>query len=89
MTLEDKVSADYQVQGLSARHHPMEVFRSELSEQSVSRAPTWRPSLRATKVRVAGCVVCRQAPGTAKGHVFITLEDEHGLINVILRPTGV
>jgi error-prone DNA polymerase len=37
-------------------------------------------------VLVAGCVVCRQAPGTAKGHVFLTLEDEQGLINVILRP---
>ncbi len=40
------------------------------------------------RVRVAGCVVCRQAPGTAKGHVFLTLEDETGLINVILQAPG-
>ena len=38
------------------------------------------------KVKVAGLVVVRQAPPTAKGHVFITLEDEHGLVNVIVRP---
>jgi error-prone DNA polymerase len=84
MTLVDEVSADYQVQGLSARHHPMEVFRSSIDGviKSCDLATT-RPG---TKVRVAGCVVCRQAPGTAKGHVFMTLEDEQGLINVILRP---
>src|SRR5262249_54161329 len=38
------------------------------------------------EVRVGGMVVCRQRPGTAKGFVFITLEDEHGLVNVIVRP---
>jgi error-prone DNA polymerase len=37
-------------------------------------------------VRVAGLVVCRQAPRTAKGFLFLTLEDEHGLINIIVRP---
>ena len=39
-----------------------------------------------TKVRTAGYVVCRQAPRTAKGHVFLTIEDEEGLLNVVLRP---
>ena len=39
-----------------------------------------------TQVRVAGLLVCRQAPPTAKGHAFLTLEDEGGLVNVILRP---
>jgi error-prone DNA polymerase len=39
-----------------------------------------------TKVRTAGYVVCRQAPGTAKGHVFLTIEDEEGLLNVVLKP---
>jgi len=86
MTLEDKVSADYQVQGLSAQHHPMEVFRSEVSKDKVLKSSDIVAIPSGTKVRVAGCVVCRQAPGTAKGHIFITLEDEHGLTNVILRP---
>jgi len=86
MTLKDKVAADYQIQGLSARHHPMEVFRSEVSKYKVLKSSDIAAIPSGTKVRVAGCVVCRQAPGTAKGHVFITLEDEYGLINVILRP---
>jgi error-prone DNA polymerase len=85
MTLEDKVAADYQIQGLSAKHHPMEVFRSDVSK-NVLKSSDIAAIPSDTKVRVAGCVVCRQMPGTAKGHVFITLEDECGLINVILRP---
>ena len=85
MTLKDKVAADYQIQGLSAKHHPMEVFRSDLSK-NVLKSSDIAAIPSGTKVRVAGCVVCRQMPGTAKGHVFITLEDEYGLINVILRP---
>jgi len=86
MTIQDKVSADYQVQGLSAQHHPMEVFRTQLSKERVSKSVDTAVLPSGAKVRVAGCVVCRQAPGTAKGHVFITLEDEYGLINIILRP---
>ena len=87
MTLEDELAADYQIQGLSARHHPMEVFRSEVSKDKVVKSSDIAAIPSGTKVRVAGCVVCRQAPGTAKGHVFVTLEDEHGLMNVILRPS--
>jgi error-prone DNA polymerase len=86
MTLADEVSADYQVQGLSARHHPMEVFRAQLSRAKISSSSDMADLSSGANVLVAGCVVCRQAPGTARGHVFITLEDEHGLINVILRP---
>lgn len=85
MTLRDRVAADYQVQGLSASHHPMEVLRSGVTGKvTLARDIAAVPS--GSGVRVAGCVVCRQAPGTAKGHVFLTLEDETGLINVILRP---
>jgi error-prone DNA polymerase len=85
MTLKDKLAADYQIQGLSAKHHPMEVFRASVSKNVLTSSDIAAiPS--GAKVIVAGCVVCRQMPGTAKGHVFITLEDEFGLINVILRP---
>ncbi|MDM7999022.1 MAG: error-prone DNA polymerase [Dehalococcoidia bacterium] len=85
MTLKDRVAADYQIQGLSATHHPMEVFRSCISKDVLKSSDmAFIPS--GTTVSVAGCVVCRQMPGTAKGHVFITLEDECGLINIILRP---
>lgn len=85
MTLRDRVAADYQIQGLSASHHPMEVLRSGITEKVVlARGIAAVPA--GARVRVAGCVVCRQAPGTANGHVFLTLEDETGLINIILRP---
>ena len=87
MTLADEVANDYEVQGLSARHHPMEVFRPGLSVAGVVTSSGMADMPSGAKVQVAGCVVCRQAPGTAKGHVFITLEDEYGLVNVILRPS--
>ena len=85
MTLAEEISAEYEIQGLSAGHHPMEVFRLNLRDgilksSEVASVPS------DTRVKVAGCVVCRQRPVTAKGHVFITLEDEFGLVNVILRP---
>ncbi len=85
MTLRDRVAADYQVQGLSASHHPMEVLRSGVSGK-VTPAHDIASVPSGSRVRVAGCVVCRQAPRTAKGHVFLTLEDETGLVNIILRP---
>jgi error-prone DNA polymerase len=86
MTPAEEVAAEYQVQGLSARHHPMEFLRPSISRDGVLKSSDIATLFSGTKVRIAGCVVCRQRPGTAKGHVFITLEDEHGLVNVILRP---
>jgi error-prone DNA polymerase len=86
MTPAEEVAAEYQVQGLSAKHHPMEFFRPSISRDGVLKSSDIATLFSGTKVRIAGCVVCRQRPGTAKGHVFITLEDEHGLVNAILRP---
>ncbi len=86
MSLTEHIAADYEVQGLSARHHPMEALRASISKDGILTSADISLLLSGTKVRVAGCVVCRQAPMTAKGCVFITLEDEYGLVNVILRP---
>jgi error-prone DNA polymerase len=86
MSLGERIAADYSVQGLSATHHPMEVFRSGASRKGILRSSEVPALDSGRRVRVAGCVVCRQKPLTAKGVVFITLEDEHGLVNVILRP---
>jgi len=52
----------------------------------VMRSSEIMPLFTGTKVRTAGYVVCRQAPATAKGHVFLTLEDEEGLLNIVLKP---
>lgn len=86
MTRLEEVAADYRVMGLSPRSHPMQVLRAGISRDGVLRSSEAKALFSATRVRVAGYVVCRQAPGTAKGHVFLTLEDEDGLINVILKP---
>ena len=86
MTDWEELAAEYSVQGLSARLHPMEIIRESLSASNVLKNVEVERLASGTKVSVAGYVVCRQAPRTAKGHVFLTLEDETGLVNIILRP---
>jgi error-prone DNA polymerase len=85
MTDWDRMVADYGVLGLSPNHHPMAFLRSRLHEGVVaSRMLESLPD--GTPVDVAGLVVCRQRPGTAKGFVFLVLEDEFGLVNVVVKP---
>ena len=81
----DRMVADYAVLGLSPGYHPMAFLRSRLGEGVVPSAMLG--ALRdGAAVRVAGLVACRQRPGTAKGFVFLVLEDEFGLVNVIVKP---
>jgi error-prone DNA polymerase len=86
MTLAERIGADYAGTGLTIGPHPMAVIRGSLATRGVARAadlPRARPGRR---VRVAGAVITRQRPGTAKGFVFLTIEDETGLANVIITP---
>ena len=86
MTAVERMAADFAGTGLTIGPHPMTFHRSRLALGGVLRAidlPRHRPGRR---VRVAGCVITRQRPGTAKGFVFLTLEDETGISNVIVRP---
>jgi len=86
MSLSERIAADYSGTGLTIGAHPMSILRPSLSTRGVARAidlPKWRPGRR---VRVAGAVIVRQRPGTAKGFVFLTMEDETGLSNVIITP---
>lgn len=86
MTLAERIIADYAGTGLTIGPHPMALRRSELALRGVLRSvdlPRWRHGRR---VRVAGAVITRQRPGTAKGFVFLTLEDETGIANVIVQP---
>jgi error-prone DNA polymerase len=86
MTDLDRMTADFAGTGLTIGPHPMTWHREALALKGVLRAvdlPRHRPGRR---VRVAGCVITRQRPGTAKGFVFLTLEDETGISNVIVRP---
>lgn len=86
MTPLEEVYADYNATGLSLRGHPIEFCRAELSSMRCVTAAEL-PKIRHGKpIRVAGLVLLRQRPGTAKGITFVTLEDETGSMNLIIHP---
>jgi len=79
--------ADYRMTGLSLAGHPMVHVRAHLARNGVYTAQQTQTEGRdGQPVAVAGLVICRQRPGTAKGFVFLTLEDETGMINVVITP---
>jgi error-prone DNA polymerase len=86
MTPEESLIADYEGTGLSLGPHPMEFHRARLGRMKVARTADLARMKHGAWVRVAGAVIVRQRPGTAKGFVFLNLEDETGLANVIVRP---
>jgi len=85
MSLGERVQADFSLMGLTAGVHPMAHVRAALPD--VWRAGDLPLAQDRAKVTVAGSVICRQRPGTAKGFVFISLEDETGVANCIVTPT--
>ena len=86
MTEAERLVADYAGTGLTLGRHPMALRRDELAMRGVLRACDLRTARQGRRVRVAGMVITRQRPGTAKGFVFLTLEDETGIANIIVRP---
>jgi error-prone DNA polymerase len=86
MTEAERLVADFAGTGLSVGRHPMALRRDELAMRGVLRAIDLHGVRQSRRVRVAGMVITRQRPGTAKGFVFLTLEDETGIANVIVRP---
>jgi error-prone DNA polymerase len=85
MTDWERMVADYGLLGLSPSYHPLALLRRDLPADVLS-AEQVRAARDGARVRTAGLVVCRQRPGTAKGFVFLLLEDETGLVNVVVRP---
>jgi error-prone DNA polymerase len=77
---------EYEILGLAPDEHVMSLYRDKLRAGGVSSSRDLVSKRPGEKVRVAGQVVVRQRPPTAKGHVFVTLEDEEGLVNLIVRP---
>jgi error-prone DNA polymerase len=78
---------DYRMTGLSLAGHPMSHLRAMLAPNGVwSARQTQHDGRDGQPIAVAGLVICRQRPGTAKGFVFLTLEDETGMINVVVTP---
>lgn len=86
MTEEEALLAEYGATGLAAEGHLMEAYRERMDRLGVVTSRDLGRAAPGEAVSVAGMVVIRQAPPTAKGFVFLTLEDEYGLLNVIVRP---
>jgi len=82
----ENLVADYRALGLSLRRHPLFLLRSRLAARRFLPAAELRRAGHRALVRAAGIVVGRQRPGTATGIVFVTLEDESGLTNVVVHP---
>jgi len=86
MTDGERLHADYHGTGLTIGRHPMAFRRAALAARGAVRARDLPRIPHGRSVRAAGAVITRQRPGTAKGFVFLTMEDETGLINVIINP---
>lgn len=86
MTLQNRVESDYRNAGLSVGPHPMHFMRTQLNAEGICYSALLRQFKHGQHVEVAGLVTTRQRPMTAKGILFITLEDEWGFINLIVGP---
>ncbi len=86
MTPLEEMRCDYSVQEMSTSYHPMGVLRAELRGESLVRSLDLESRSDGEQVRIAGYVIMKQRPPTAKGFAFITMEDEEGMINVVIRP---
>ena len=78
--------ADYDAMSLTAGPHLLEHFRARLNQENVVSAAGLKKLPNGIRVATAGAVIVRQRPGTAKGFVFLTLEDETGLSQAIVNP---
>jgi error-prone DNA polymerase len=86
MDVEERLVADYHGTGLTTGHHPMAYRREVLRARGVKSAIELRALPHGKQATTAGCVITRQRPGTAKGLIFMTLEDETGTSRVIISP---
>jgi len=84
LTNFETIDWDHETLGQSARGHPMAPLREALSSHGLPNAETVRSLKHGRRVHYAGLVICRQRPGTARGVVFLTLEDETGFVNVVV-----
>ncbi len=82
----EETAADFMTQGLTTGPHPLVHYRALLQRRGVRAAAELRRLPAGRVVHVAGLVICRQRPGTAKGFVFLTLEDETGMANIVVTP---
>src|SRR5271168_3470983 len=86
MNAEERLVSDYAGTGLTIDKHPMFHRRLELRQEGIRSAQELKHCKDGEYVRAAGCVIARQRPGTAKGFIFISMEDETGIANIIVTP---
>jgi error-prone DNA polymerase len=86
MTTDERLAADYMGTGLTTGPHPMAYHREALRQDGILSAEELMQRRSNQPARIGGCVIARQRPGTAKGFVFLSLEDETGIANIILAP---
>ncbi len=86
MNTEERLMADYAGTGLTVGKHPMHYRRTELRRAGILSSEELKSRTHGEFVRAAGCIIARQRPGTAKGFIFISMEDETGIANVIVTP---
>ncbi len=87
MSAAERLSADFATQGASTGPHPMLLWREHHGARNILRASDLQNLPHGIPVTVAGMAICRQRPGTAKGHCFISLEDETGIANLFVPKT--
>jgi error-prone DNA polymerase len=86
MTIEERLVADFSGTGVTVGKHPMAFHRARLTEMGILSASQLAGVSHGRTTRIAGCVIARQRPGTAKGFVFLSIEDETGIANAIITP---
>jgi error-prone DNA polymerase len=86
MTTEERLIADYAGTGLTIGRHPMAYRREELRRECILSADELKDQPDGRYVRTAGCVIARQRPGTARGFIFLSMDDETGIANVVVTP---
>ena len=86
MTVDERLAADFHGTGVTVGPHPMAYHRDALSRMGIVCSSDLQNLKDGRKTRIAGCVIARQRPGTAKGFVFLSLEDETGISNAIVTP---
>ncbi len=82
----ERLEADYRSTALTIGRHPMAFDRERLRGLGVTAADGLKRRTNGATVRIAGCVICRQRPETAKGLCFLSVEDETGIANAVLMP---
>src|SRR5262249_1309218 len=86
MTSSERLNADFRGTQLTIGRHPMSFHRQKMDELGVTPANRLQAIRNGWPVRIAGCGICRQRPGTAKGLPVLTMEDETGVSNAVVMP---